>query len=205
MTVSRNSLREQVRDWLLQRIGSGELAPGDRVMEGRVAGELQVSPIPVREAIRELVAMNVLEAAPNKGAWVRRVSIVETIEALCVRSALEPLAVRLAGEALSEHCSKLTELATAIVRAAEQRDFAAFQKHNQEFHRAIVVAAGSSVLLRVWDSLTFEVGARSVIAAIPHADPSEIAKEHQSIAHALASGDLDRACALLGVHALGLV
>ncbi len=205
MAVNRSPLREQVRDWIIQKIGAGHLAPGQRVMEERLARELEVSPIPVREAIRELVAMNVLESAPNKGAWVRQVSVSETIEALYVRAALEPLAVRLAGAALKEHGPRLKRLSAAIMQAATKRDFTAFQKHNQEFHRTIMLAANSRVLLRVWDSLAFEVSARSVIEAIPQADPREIGRDHRLIADAIEAGDLDRACALLGAHSLGLV
>lgn len=205
MAVNRNPLHGQVSDWILQQIGSGDLVPGQRLMEEHVAKELRVSAIPVREAIRGLVAMNVLESAPNKGAWVRQVSIAETIEALHVRSVLEPLAVRLAGSALFERCSKLRRLAIATVRSAQQRNFAAYQKYNQQFHRSIVLAARSPVLLRVWDSLTFEVSARSVIDSIPHEDPKEIGKEHELIVEALEFGDIDRACALLGAHSSSLV
>jgi DNA-binding GntR family transcriptional regulator len=205
MPVNRIPLHGQVRDWILQQIGGGDFLPGQRVMEEHVATKLQVSAIPVREAIRELVAMNVLESAPNKGAWVRQVSVAETIEALQLRSVIEPLAVRLAGGSLKQHCPKLRRLASSIVRSAQKRDFKAYQKHNQQFHRSIAAAARSSVLLRMWDSLTFEVSARSVIDSIPHADPIDIGKEHLHIVDSLESGDSDRACALLGAHSLGLI
>ena len=63
--------REVIREALLRRIGSGELAPGERIVEARLAGEFGVSAIPVREAIRELVSIGVLEFANHRGAWVR--------------------------------------------------------------------------------------------------------------------------------------
>ncbi len=81
MTLQRSSLREQVRDLLLERIANGELKPGDRIVEARLVEELQASNIPVREAIRELVAKRVLDSAPHKGAWVRQPSVLEAIEA----------------------------------------------------------------------------------------------------------------------------
>jgi len=52
--ISRTVLREQVKDLLLQRIASGELRPGDRIVETRVAAELGTSQAPVREALRDL-------------------------------------------------------------------------------------------------------------------------------------------------------
>jgi DNA-binding GntR family transcriptional regulator len=205
MKIERNTISQQIRDYILQQIGSGELAPGQRIMENRIAGEMGVSPIPVREAIRELVATNVLESAPNKGAWVRQVSIAETIEALHVRSVLEPLAVRLAGSGIETAVPTLRTLARGIVTATERGDYTFFQKQNHLFHSTIVKAANNSVLFRVWDSMTYELGAQSVIDAIPHADPREIGREHELIVDALQSNDRERACVLLGAHSLGLI
>ena len=81
MNLVRLSVHEQIREVLLQRIGCGELAPGERIVESRLTKEFAVSAIPVREAIRELVAKGVLDSAAHKGAWVREVSVTETIEA----------------------------------------------------------------------------------------------------------------------------
>ncbi len=149
--LKRQSLREQVRDALLAKIGSGELQPGDRVVEAQIASELQVSPIPIREAIRELVAMGVLHSEIHRGAWVREVSLPETIEALEVRSALDVLAVRKVAKRLRGQCGPLRQIVAAIVDAAKQRDFVAFQQHNQSFHRHILEQAGMR-LARVYDS-----------------------------------------------------
>ena len=55
-TISRTVLREQVKDVLLQRIASGELKPGERLVETRIAQELGTSQAPVREALRDLAA-----------------------------------------------------------------------------------------------------------------------------------------------------
>ena len=89
MTIKRNSLREQIRDALLQRIGTGQIQPGQRIVEAQLIKEFNVSSIPIREAIRELVAMGMLDCASHRGAWVRKVDMPETIEALQVRTALE--------------------------------------------------------------------------------------------------------------------
>ena len=67
-TISRTVLREQVKDVLLQRIASGELQPGERLVETRIAQELGTSQAPVREALRDLAA-----APPRRvGAVPRR-------------------------------------------------------------------------------------------------------------------------------------
>lgn len=199
------SVREQIRDVLLQRIGSGDLAPGDRIVEANVTREFDVSAIPVREAIRELVAMGVLDAAPHKGAWVRQVTVPETIEAFRVRAALETLAAKTAADALRNNCRSLRKICRAIVAAAKRRDFDTFQHENQSFHRTIVEASGNGVLLRVWDSLGFEIRTRFTMEFLKTADPTAIAREHEPIVDALDAGAATRAAQLLESHSNGLV
>ena len=205
MPISRTSLREQVRDELLHRIGSGALAPGDRIVEAAIAEDLGVSSVPVREAIRELVTMGILEAGHHKGSWVREVSIPETIQALQVRAALESLAARLAAPAIAGHIAAMRQAVRRIIDAAQARDFVAFQEANQAFHGEIVEASGNKILRRQWDSLAFDVRTRAIMDYIATADPVEIAREHEAIAEAFAAGEAERAAALLAAHSAHLV
>jgi DNA-binding GntR family transcriptional regulator len=203
--LKRHSLREQVREALLAKIASGELQPGDRVVEAQIASEMDVSPIPIREAIRELVAMGVLHAEIHRGAWVREVSLPETIEALEVRSALDVLAIRKAAKRLRGQCDRLRQLVAAIVEAAERRDFIAFQQHNQSFHHYILEQAGNPVLLRVYDSLAFEVRARAIMDYLVSVDPVAIAREHEAIVDALECGNIRRAAWCAARHSEHLI
>ncbi len=205
MGANEPSLREMVRESLLQRIGDGLLNPGERVMETSLAKELGVSSIPVREAIRELVAMGVLEAERNRGAWVRKVSLTETLEALQVRAALESLAAQTAATHLAGRCAPLRRVARQIVAAARKRDFVTFQHENQRFHRMIVEAADNAVLLRLWDSLAFEVRTRFVLEHVTSDDPLTLAREHELIAEALENGQAKRAASLLQSHSQEMV
>ncbi len=199
------SLREFIRDTLLERIARGELSPGQRVVEATLVNEFSISATPVREAIRELVAMGVLEAQNNKGASVRQIRLHETIEAFEVRAALEALAARAAAPRLKGRCRDLRRVARAIVESARRRDFAAFQEHNQQFHRTIVEAAGNSILLKTWDSLCFQVRTRFTMDYLQSADPVAIAREHLPIVDALENGDADLAASLLASHSAHLV
>jgi len=193
-------MREQIRDWILLRIGTGDFAPGDRLTETAIAEQLGVSPIPVREAIRELVATGILDSAVHKGAWVRNVETSETIEALRVRAVIEPLAVRMASQRRDSSLGELRRMAAAIVDAAKVSNFATYQRLNHEFHRRIVETSGSKVLLRVWDSLTYEVNARSVLDSIRTVSPIEVAQEHCDVLDAIEEGAITRAGSLLGAH-----
>ncbi|MCY3019329.1 MAG: GntR family transcriptional regulator, partial [Planctomycetota bacterium] len=197
MLISRTSLREQVRDELLRRIGSGVLAPGDRVVEAAVADELGVSSVPVREAIRELVAMGILESGHHKGGWVREVSIPETIQALQVRAALESLAARLAAPAIPARLATMRRAVQDIVDAAKARDFVAFQQANQTFHREIIEASGNRILRKQWESLAFDVRTRAIMDYLAAVDPVEIAREHEGIVDAFERDGAERAATLL--------
>ena len=70
--VSRSVLAEQVKDRLLQDILAGRYPPHSRIVETRVARELGTSQAPVREALRGLEALGVVEILPFRGARVRR-------------------------------------------------------------------------------------------------------------------------------------
>ncbi len=199
------SLREFIRDTLLERIAQGGLLPGQRVVEATLVQEFAISATPVREAIRELVAMGVLEAQNNKGASVRQVYLHETIEAFEVRAALEALAAQTAARRLQGRGQDLRRAAKRILAAARRRDFAAFQEHNQIFHRTIVLAAENQILLKTWDSLFFQIRTRFTMDYLQSADPVAIAREHGPIVEALETGDAKLAAALLTSHSKHLV
>jgi len=202
--VVRHSLREQIRDEILARIGRGALASGDRIVEAKLAEELQVSSIPIREALRELVAIGILESAPHRGAWVRQVGLQETIDALEVRAALDALAIRKAAKRLRSQIGRLRQIVAELIAAAKRRDFVAFQEHNQAFHRLILEASGNRALTRSHDALAFEVRTRFVMNVVS-ADPVAIAREHGAIVDALEQGNVREAIRLEVAHSQRLV
>jgi DNA-binding GntR family transcriptional regulator len=198
--ASRKSLSEQVRNRILHKIATGELAPGDRVVEARIASELHVSSIPVREAIRELVAKRVLEYVVHKGARVREVSMAETVDALQVKGVLESLAARLAGRRLVEGAARVRQYLGPMRASLLARDYVQFQDHNQSFHRGIVEVSNNPILLTLWDSLAFEVRTRFLMDYLDSVDPEELAREHENVLRAAEAGDAERVSGLLIVH-----
>jgi DNA-binding GntR family transcriptional regulator len=120
-TISRTVLREQVKDILLQRIASGELKPGERLVETRIAQELGTSQAPVREALRDLQLLRLVESEPFRGSRVRVFGEEELIDVYPVRAALEELAARLAAEKLGGDVSVL-EAELEAMKDAVRRD-----------------------------------------------------------------------------------
>jgi DNA-binding GntR family transcriptional regulator len=205
VAASRHSLSEQVRNHVLKMIAVGDLAPGDRIVEARIANELNVSSIPVREAIRELVAKRVLEYVVHKGARVREVTMAETVDALQVKAVLEALAARLAGARLAHCTSRLRECLKPMRGLLTRHDFVKFQDKNQSFHRTIMEASGNPILLTMWETLAFEVRTRFILDHLKALDPDQLTGEHEIVLRAIEAGDSELVATLLVTHSHHLI
>jgi DNA-binding GntR family transcriptional regulator len=198
-TVSRVVLREQVKELILQRILTGIYAPGDRLVETRIAQELGTSQAPVREALRDLELLRFVESAPFKGARVRGISDDELLEIYPVRAALEELAAREAAVRLDGAVAALEAELDAMHKAADEGDLHTQVVHDVNFHRLIVEAAGNRILQDVWGYLRIE--SRTIITAVRTGmDGHEIAERHRPVLDALRDRDPERAGAALRRH-----
>jgi DNA-binding GntR family transcriptional regulator len=178
--ISRTVLREQVKDVLLQRIASGELKPGERLVETRIAQQLGTSQAPVREALRDLQLLRLVESEPVRGSRVRVFGQEELIDVYPVRAALEELAARLAAEKLGGDVSALEAELEAMKDAVRRDDTHALVEHDVAFHRHIIEAAGNSVLKQCWQSLGVE--SRITISLYgTYMDPAQAAERHQKL------------------------
>src|SRR5687768_8483139 len=92
--TSRRVFREDVKEYLLDAILHGQLQPGDRIVETRVAHELGVSQGPVREALRDLEMFGFVVSEPFRGTRVRKTTSAELIEIYPIRAALEGVGAR---------------------------------------------------------------------------------------------------------------
>lgn len=194
--LARPGLREQIKAIVLQRILDGVYQPGDRIVESQLAVELDVSQAPVRETLRELEAMRLIETQPNKGARVRAVTREELAEAYPVRAALEELAGQLAATRITtDELTAIEQELDAMRRFAVRGALHEQMMHDVRFHQLIVEAAGNRLLLDVWNSMHLEL--RTLIT-LHHAadDPSTIAEEHAPTLDALRMRDAE----LTGKH-----
>ncbi|MFI1967818.1 GntR family transcriptional regulator [Streptomyces cinnamoneus] len=183
-----HSLRDQIREHILEGIVNGRWQPGERIVERRIAAELLVSQTPVREALRELESLRLIESAPNKGVRVRELTAADLKESYPVRAGLEQVAAELAADALAGDVSAL-EAEVAALRVADRAgDSEAQARHTVAFHRAIVRAAGNAVLLHTWESLGIEVWtALSIRWLSPQ--PRAHAEDHAEIVRAFERRD----------------
>lgn len=198
--VSRMVLSDQVKDHLLRAILAGRFAPGERIIETRVARDLGVSQAPVREALRDLENLGLVESSPFRGARVRHPSTSELIDAIAVRAQLEALGLRLAFERLTEaDRSALHRSLDEMRAAARTADAYAEAKADAAFHGRLIEVAGNAVLHRQWHAI--EPFSRTYITLVsPGADQHVIADLHGGIVDALDAGDCTAALDALARH-----
>ncbi len=184
--ISRTVLREQVKDLLLQRIASGELKPGERLVETRIAAELGTSQAPVREALRDLELLRLVESEPFKGSRVRAFGNEELVEVYPVRAVLEELAAKEATKKLAGDVSALEAEVEAMREAARRGDVTALVRHDIAFHRLVVEAAGNPILEQCWKSLGVE-GRITITLYGTSIEPQEAAELHVPLLEAIRS------------------
>jgi DNA-binding GntR family transcriptional regulator len=196
----RSSLRERIKDLMLQRIVSGDYAPGERLVETRIAQELGVSQASVREALRDLEHIGCVSYEPYRGCSVRTFSIDELLEAFPVRAALESLAAQLAAETMaSAELAELDGLYEEMLAAAQRGDPHDQSRADAAFHGAIARGTRNATLERQWTYL--EPYSRTFITlSRPGADLVELAEQHRPILEALRAGDGKRAAKAMHRH-----
>jgi len=134
---------------LHEAILDGQFVPGERLRIEDLAARLGMSPMPVREALRQLDARGLVVHTPHRGAKVAELSVDDLRETTEVRLTLETLAVRRAAETFTEEQGALArEHLTAWYRAKRDKNPQAARPEHVEFHFALYSASGSRWLIR---------------------------------------------------------
>lgn len=188
---TRSVLADQVKEWLLEAILNSSYPPDSRIVETAVAKELRISQAPVREALRGLEALGIVEITPFRGARVRRLDPEELLEAYVVRSALEVLGARLAMQRITDDdVSAILVTGELMQEAAKAGDGRAVAKIDVGLHEKIMQLSGNKVLLSVWRSL--EPFSRTYLTLVgPNSDPQWSADLHNPMLRAIRQRDTD--------------
>jgi DNA-binding GntR family transcriptional regulator len=199
--VEREVLSSQVKDRILTWIVQGDLPPGSRLVETRLAQQLGTSQAPIREALRDLATLGFIETQPYKGSWVRKPTKRELIEAVEVRAELESLAARLAAVRRTDKCvAELEELLDAMADAADRGDAHEQALKNTQFHARIIEATENETLQRHWSMLE-PFGRTYITASAEGIDLHYLGDRHRGILDAIRDQDPDLAAQRARVHA----
>lgn len=144
--------RDEIRASIKNAIISGELKPGDRIVETRWAKELGVSQSPVREAIRELEMVGLVENIPYKGSYVTKVTKKDMLDSYKVRMYLELLGIQEAVEKITDAQIKgMGIILMEMEAAAKEHNFNQYIQKDVLFHKKIIQISQNEVLLRSWE------------------------------------------------------
>ncbi|ALX66116.1 GntR family transcriptional regulator [Microbacterium sp. XT11] len=201
-SVSDQNIAEQVTDELRSAIHSGELAPGERLVERKLAELLGVSHIPVREALTRLAEEGLITREPRRGARVAELSARDLEEIASLRIVLEQfMAVRVQERWTSESAARL-EAIIAAMEAAEPGDMAEVLRQDRAFHQALAELSDHRFLTELSAQLRGRITGfiTAANAALPPREQAEHVRSHRLILDAIASGDPDRAGQVIAEH-----
>lgn len=197
-------LRDVVFHTLREAILHGELKPGERLMEIKLANRLGVSRTPIREAIRMLELEGLVIMVPRKGAQVAQITEKDLKDVLEVRMGLEELAVKFACERITpEQMRELEQAAGEFktqVYSVEQEDITALAEADVKFHELIYRATGNQRLVQLINNLREQMY-RYRIEYLKDVDIREsLIEEHNAICRALKNHDAQSAYQYTFVH-----
>jgi len=180
---------------------SGELSPGQRLVEGDLAEAYGVSRASVRAALIDLAGEGLVERIPNRGARVRVVSVEEAVAITECRMVLEGLcAAKAAERATDEQVAVLTELAARMRGAVDDGDPVHYSTLNRELHRLVREYSGQPVAAELLDRLNAQLVRHQFRLALRPGRPHVSLPEHLAIIDGIARRDPAAAEAAARTH-----
>lgn len=198
------TLADQVCEQIVTAIVVGDIPPGQKISEPELARTYGISRGPLREAMRRLEALRLVERKPHVGARVVKLSAKELVEIYRVREALEGMACRLAAEFMpQDEIDSLRELLDEHEQSIAQLDGRSyFQKEGDlDFHYRIVQGCKNSKLLEfLGGDLYHLVRMYRYQFSVSSSRPKRALKEHRQIIDAIEARDSELAEMLMRRH-----
>lgn len=195
-----SSLTEALFASLRSRIINGEIAPGEKVTEQRVADEYGVARPTAKACLERLTGLGLLQRSAHRSASVPLLSEAEIEDLFFSRGTFESAAVsHLAQE--KNLTTKLSEAQASMKHAAERQDFAQQVQFDIDFHWALVEGVNSERLSRMYEIIAGEIHlTMGQYAAHRRTAPTSVVSEHDGIMEAISAGDVERAQLALATH-----
>lgn len=194
------TLPDVVAGKIHDRIMSGDISPGSHLRLSELAQEFGTSPMPIREALRRLESLGLVEIHAHRGAFVRQLSEKDFEDTMEVRMLLERTAVE---RAAFHFTSDVAEQARVLLerhnRLHEEGDEIAARELHTEFHHFLYRASGSEWLIRAIDPV-WRNSERYRFGYSGGHGSSDSAREHEELILACESGDTKRAGEALVKH-----
>lgn len=201
------SLAEQAAEAIVGGIAAGIFKPGERLVETNLAATLQMSRVPLREALKILEAQGIVASTPHRGTFIPAFDD-NRVDQICeARIALEKIALRDAvnnRKELPALVKRLDGVIATMEQAASRLNWMDVSKADLSFHRAICEASENAIVRTLWESL-----ARHVLIVFgqeirDERDAVIMGPHHRRLRDLIATGDLDALTAEIPGHILRL-
>ena len=200
--IDREGLVERVAALLSKAIIGGKLAPGARLSESVIARDLGVSRAPVREAARLLESSGLVTYAPNRGFFVRQISVDALDDLYELRIVIESAAIRRVIRNKDQAViDNLTRQIDELYRVAgDGVDMLTQVSADMEFHRLLCAGSGNPKFLNVFDQIAAETEFSIMVVGHLYDDARRMAETHIPILDAMRDWDERRAVDALTYH-----
>lgn len=197
----RESNAERIEAVLMEEIAAGELMPGARLDETKLANRFGVSRTPVREALSRLIAQGIVVSRDKRGVQVAEYSREQLAQIFEAMHEIETVCARLAAQRLTLLARAEIESAQArCVEAAEQGDFPGYLRANEAFHMAIYRATGNPYIREIATDFRRRTGP---FRAKKFANPEDLiasARSHEELLTGIFSEEPDSASQGMRTH-----
>ncbi len=188
--IQHSDLSKPVYDRLKQMIEEGELSPGQKLVQEKLAQDLGVSRTPLLKALQKLQHEMMVESIPRRGMYVKKVSLQEMIDVYDCREAIESIAVRLTIERSSDtDLEKFKKVFEPFVNASKINT-TRYRKADENFHDMIIELADNPVLKKMSEVSNIYKRVYQYGLIRP---PEETMVEHMNIIHAIVERDIPAA------------
>lgn len=200
--INRETLSGQVTERLRADILSGAFAPGEQLNEAQLARYFGVSRGPLREAMQRLIQDGLLDCRPHRGVFVPELTDEDLVDIYFAREAIESAALRrvMASGRAVEIADLLTVEVENMVAALRRDDWSAVIDHDLRFHTALVDAAGSRRLSRMYSVLIAETRLCLHLLVSGFEGRKDFVEEHRALTDRLAAEDADGALDAIANH-----
>lgn len=194
-------LRDVVFNTLRRSILTGELKPGERLMEIHLADKLGVSRTPIREAIRKLELEGLVTMIPRRGAEVAQITEKSLRDVLEVRRALDALAVELACERITaEELERLKEACEAFEAETKKGNANQVAKADVRLHDIILMASGNERLMQMISNLSQQMYRYRLEYVKDESNYEQLIMEHRMIYEAVRDKDKHTGAKMMKLH-----
>jgi DNA-binding GntR family transcriptional regulator len=198
LLIEHENLDDKIYSRLKRMIAEGDLPPGQRILQEKLARDMGVSRTPLVNALKRLAQERLVEWVSRRGIYVKRFSLREMAQLFEVREALEPIAARLAATRIAPaEVKEFKRMFGAFSKGPSAAEVRRYIKCDQQFHWRLVELTENPHLAAAMESVNMMISAYQV--GVPRS-LAESLPEHQAILEALGRRDPDASEAAMRVH-----